>query len=69
MRMSFGKYGPQTKHRKGIDIAFINSGYLRWLMKQYGFVNTDSDLVLAIEEELKYRDQNNCHFYEDKIDV
>lgn len=29
----------------------------------------DSDLVLAVEEELKFRDDNQCHFYQDKVAV
>ena len=60
MRMPFGKY-------KNCDIAFINSNYLKWLIEQAWFVGRDSKLVVKIEEELKYRDDNDCHFYDDKV--
>lgn len=67
MHMNFGKYGPEHFPPNGVDVAFINSGYLRWLMKQSWFVNKDDDLVVAVERELAYRDNQNCHFDEDKV--
>ena len=62
MKMSFGKY-------KDVSLEFINSGYFKWLLKQDWFIDGDSDLLVGIEKEMKIRDQNNAHFYEDKIQV
>jgi len=66
MKMPAWKY-------KGISLEFIPSGYLRFVVKEqdkswfkyYG----DEDLIVAIEKELKLRDLNNDHFWEDKINV
>lgn len=69
MKMSFGKYGPSKKHPRGVDITFINSGYLKWLYGQAWLEDRDLDLCLAIEKELKERDFSHSHFYEDKINV
>lgn len=72
MKMPWGKYGPIKNPPNGVDIAFINSGYLKWLLEQDWFLDDEKNelLILAFEDELKYRDQNNCHFYgEDKITV
>ena len=61
-KMPFGKY-------KGIDIIFINSGYLRWLLNEDWFISKDDDLVLAVEKELELRDMDDSHFYEDKVNI
>lgn len=69
MKMPWGKYGPKKFPPKGVDIAFINSSYLKWLIDEEGiFMKPENEpLVVAVEAELKYRDQNNCHFYKDKV--
>ena len=61
-KMLFGKY-------RGHDIAFINSGYLEWLLEQDWFLGKPKNelLICAIEEELKERDFSKSHFWEDKI--
>ena len=62
-KMTFGKY-------RGFDIAFINSGYLKWLIDQDWFVmKTPENLVVAVEKELKERDRGKSHFYDDKVDI
>lgn len=67
MKMPWGKYGPSKKHPKGISLDYINNGYLKWLLQQDWFILKDSDLVLEVEKELKFRDDNDCHFYNDKV--
>jgi uncharacterized protein (DUF3820 family) len=62
MKMKFGKY-------RGHDICFINSGYLKWLLDQDWFLKRDESEILAIEKELKLRDMDSSHFYQDKISV
>ena len=63
MKMLFGKY-------RGVDICFINTGYLRWLIDQDWFLFKRSEQeVIAIEKELEIRDMDNSHFYEDKINI
>jgi len=42
---------------------------LRWLLSKDWFIDRDDDLVLAVEAELKFRTNQNCHFDEDKIAV
>jgi len=67
MKLPFGKYGPSKKFPSGVDIVFINSSYLKWLLEQDWFIDSDSDLVLAVEEELRLRDADNSHFWRDKV--
>ena len=67
MRMPWGKYGPSHKHPKGLHLEMINSGYLKWLTRQDFFIDGDSDLLLEVEKELKLRDADGSHFYEDKL--
>lgn len=67
MKFDFGKYGPKNFPPDGVNIAFVNSDYLQYLMRQDWFVDRDDDLVVAIEKELKYRDEQNCHFARDKV--
>jgi hypothetical protein len=68
MKMPFGKYGPKHFPPDGVSIEFINSGYLKWLIDQdFMLKNKDETLLLAIEKELKDRDDYNEHFYEDKV--
>ena len=62
MKMMFGKY-------ERVELCFINSGYLKWLIGQDWFVNKDNDLVLAVEKELELRDMDSSHFYQDKVMV
>ena len=63
MKMPFGKY-------KSVDLAFINSGYLNWLIGQDWFVmKSDESLVLAVETELGQREFSGSHFYDDKVNV
>lgn len=70
MKMPFGKYGPQPLHPNGVDLVFINSGYLKWLTEQdWMLKRKDETLLVAIEEELKKRDNEYSHFYEDKVKV
>lgn len=62
-KMPFGKF-------KDIDICLISSGYLKWLVRQDWFVMKQPEsLVLAVENELEWRDTYNEHFYEDKVRV
>ena len=70
MRFMFGKYGPSRIHPQGVDVAFINSGYLRWVANQDFMDKPDKqDLLVEVQKELKYRDQNNCHFEADKVSL
>ena len=63
MKMPFGKY-------KGVDLAFINSGYLNWLINQDWFVmKSDESLVVAVEKELDERERGKSHFYDDKVSI
>ena len=63
MKMPFGKY-------RGIDLVFINSGYLKWLIEQDWFVmRPDETMVLAVEKELGERERGMSHFYDDKVHV
>ena len=63
MKMPFGKH-------KTIDIAFINSGYLKWLIGEDWFVmKSDETLVVAVEKELEEREFSHSHFYDDKVKV
>lgn len=68
MYMPFGKYGPSKLHPSGVDLCFVTSGYLKWLLRQDWFLKgRDNPLRLAVEKELKLRDADGSHFYEDKI--
>ena len=63
MKMPFGKY-------RGFDLAFINSGYLKWLIDQDWFVmKSNENTVVAVEKELGERDFAKSHFYDDKVDI
>jgi hypothetical protein len=67
MKMPFGKYSSKNFPPNGVDIAFINSGYLKWLVATDDIVKKYDALIHEVEQELKYRDDNGCHFYEDKV--
>lgn len=67
MKMPFGKYGPSSLNPKGVSLEFINSGYLKWLLEQDWFIMKDDALVLAVEHELKLREKDSSHFYQDKV--
>jgi len=69
MKLNFGKYGPKNFPPNGISIEFVNSGYLKWLIDEDWFLRDSRNELLccAIEEELKLRDMNNDHFYQDKV--
>jgi len=67
MKMPWGKYGPR-RGRMGFDIAYISSSYLRWILRECLDKLTD-DQTVEIEKELKYRDDNDAHFYKDKIQI
>ena len=70
-KLTIGKYKPSRKHPKGVDIAFINSGYLKWVLEQgwfCGFAGNE-ELVDAIQRELEIRDKGGGHFYEDKVSL
>jgi len=61
--MLFGKY-------RDIELCFINSGYLKWLIDQDWFLKKFSEPeIMAVETELEIRDMDNSHFYEDKVSV
>jgi len=62
MKMTFG-------YAKGFDIVYLRSSYLIWLNDEIWFWEKHEKLAVAIKEELKYRDLNQCHFKEDKINV
>lgn len=65
--MLFGKYGPKKFPPNGVDICFINSGYLKWLLEQDWFVEGYDKLFVAVEEELALRDRSDAHFYDDLV--
>ena len=54
-----------------MDIAFINSGYLEWVMGQGWFcdLTVNRELLDAIQAELDIRDKSDGHFMEDKVRV
>lgn len=58
MKIPFGNY-------KGEEIERIPSGYLRWLVLQDWFEEKFPELLKKAEEELGFRDENECHFYEE----
>lgn len=61
MKAPWGKY-------RGISLEFINSGYLRFLAKQnFMLKEKNEEFLLAIENELRLRDMDYSHFYEDKV--
>ena len=63
MKLPFGKY-------KNIDLCFVNSGYLKWLIGQDWFVMERPEAeVIAVEKELESRDMDNSHFWKDKVKV
>ena len=64
MKMHFGKY-------KGIEICFVPSGYLKWLLNEDWFVMKEENQILCcqIEADMAKRDMDNSHFYEDKVKV
>ncbi len=57
------------KKYTGVDICFINSGSLKWLLNQDFFImpKENEDIVVAVEEELRERDTYDDHFSEDKV--
>lgn len=57
-KVPFGKY-------MGLDIVDVPSSYLRWLCLQYWFEQRYPKLLKAVDEELKFREKNGCHFEED----
>jgi uncharacterized protein (DUF3820 family) len=68
MKMPFGKYSKIHYPPDGVSLEFINSGYLKWLMNQdFMLERKDETLLLAVEKELKFREENNCHFWKDKV--
>ena len=64
MKMPFGKY-------RGVELCFINSGYLKWLIDQDWFLRKSENelLICDIEKELELRDIDNSHFWEDKVKI
>ena len=68
--MTFGKYGPKNFPPRGVDICFINSGYLKWITEQEGIFmdKRNEELIVEIEKELKWREDTNSHFYQDKVE-
>jgi hypothetical protein len=69
MRMPFGKYGPKHFPPNGVDICYINSGYLKWVTNEESIFmdKRHEELVVAIEKELKWREDTDSHFYKDKV--
>ena len=59
-RMPWGKY-------KDIDICFISSGYLKYLLGEDWFIDKDDDLVVAVENEYKHREETGQHFWNTKV--
>lgn len=64
-KLSFGRYS----RNGGVDIMFINSGYLKWLMDEDWFPDKYPNDFNAVEEELNRRDYEHDHFYEDKVKI
>jgi uncharacterized protein (DUF3820 family) len=64
MKIPFGKY-------KGVDICFVNSGYLKWLIEQEWFFmkKEHEDFVVVVEKELEWRENTGAHFYQDKVET
>ena len=64
MKMPWGEY-------KGVDIVFINSNYLKWIIDQDWFLAKSQNELLCcdIEKELNERDFSHGHFYDDKVRV
>ena len=60
MKMPFGKH-------KDIDICFISSGYLKYLLGEDWFIEKDNDLVVEVEKEYKRRDETGQHFWDTKV--
>lgn len=60
MRFSFGKY-------KDISVEFVNSGYLKWLLDQDWFEEKYPDDYEFVVEEHGRRDDEQSHFYGDKV--
>jgi len=70
MKMPFGKYGPNKFPPAGVDICFINSGYLKWLLEQDWFImERDEREAIAVQKELEMRDMDSSHFYKDKVSL
>jgi hypothetical protein len=69
MKLKFGKYKPTAKNPKGIDICFINSGYLKWISDQDWFIAKFPKEMLAVQKELEDREFSHSHFYEDKVNL
>lgn len=68
MKMPFGQFGPKNFPPDGVDICFINSGYLKWLREQEWFFmpKRNENLVVAVEKEWKLREDTG-HFWQDKV--
>jgi len=63
MKLPFGKY-------RDIELCFINSGYLKWLIDQDWFVMERPEAeVIAVEKELELRDMDSSHFWKNKVRV
>jgi len=50
-------------NHKGQDIESIPSDYLKWLLESDWFDKKYPELVEEVEDELKYRDDWDKHFY------
>ena len=69
-KLPFGKYGPKNFPPDGVELCFINSGYLKWLVDQDWFIMERPEAkVLAVEKELELRDKDNSHFWKDKVTI
>jgi len=69
MRFPFGRYGPKHFPPNGVDVCFVNSGYLKWFVNDERIFmdKRNEKIIVACQNELRLRDQDNSHFYQDKI--
>lgn len=52
---------------KGMTVAEIPNGFLRWMVKKYvdeGEEFCDEDLIVAVEQELEYRDRHGITIHD-----
>jgi len=56
-------FGRSQKERK--SVGELPSNYLRWLLEQDFFERQYEELVEPVEQELEWRTNQNCHFYDD----
>ena len=56
--LTFGKF-------KGVDVASVDSGYLKWLLDQDWFQDQYPELYEAVEVDYQMRERSHGHFWDD----